>query len=329
MRRDEFENLYASCERRLFKCRERERKIQEDIERQNNQWKKEMEESGCKKIENYMFEHMRKLKDDISDDEEEEKDEQEEISAKKNAEDEMALNEAFSNAMDDLEDNGIEKLDSKNPRQSRRLKSKNPQYKSRSTAPEKSTLRESATTTLTETTVEILSNPELMTQLEILHSLTLITDPRVLHAIRDFNSANVHLDFNQQTSVEAQEQFNQAKPVEVQEEQFNQAKLDNIKKEGGQSQKRKGDDLKSVWSSINIKRRKTSTELSTTVGSPVKGKISTRDAPEENIKDLVPNKLSHIKLGDSILVKSSSSGKNQAQKVSSLVSTKYTLLILI
>ena len=177
-----------------------------------------------------------------------------------------------------------------------------------------------------------------MTQLEILHSLTLITDPSVLQAIRDFNSANVHLDFNQPTAIEAQEQFNKPKPVEAQEqfnkakpveleEQFNQAKLDNIKKEGGQSQKQKCDDFKSIWSSINIKRRKGSTGLSTTVGSPVKGKISTRDAPEENIKDLVPNKLSHIKLGDSILVKSSSSGKNQAQKVSSLVSTKYTLLL--
>ena len=62
-----------------------------------------MEESGRKKIENYMFENMRKLKDSISDNEDEEEDEQEEISAKTNAEDEMALNEAFSNAMDDFE----------------------------------------------------------------------------------------------------------------------------------------------------------------------------------------------------------------------------------
>ena len=328
MRTEEFQNLYSQREKRLLKRRARERKKQEDMEKKNNQLKREMEESGRKQIQNYMFEHMRKFKEDISDDEDEE-----EKSAKPNAEDEMLLNEVYSNAMDELENTPIEKFESKNPRQSKRLKSKNPQYKSKSAAPEMSTLRESATNTLTESAVEILSNPELITQLEILQDLNLITDPRVLQAIRDFNSSNVHLDFNQPTNVEAQEQFNQVKSVEVQEqfnqvksvevqEQFNPAKVENIKKEGGQSQKRKADNLKSVWTSINIKRRKPTAGLSTTVGSPVKGKISTRDAPEENIKDLVPNKMAHIKAGDVILVKSSSSsGKNQAQKVSQLVST--------
>ena len=325
MRIEEFQNLYASREKRLLKRRARERKIKEEMEKKKNQQKREMEESGRKKIQNYMFEHMRQFKENISDDEDLE---QEEKSAKPRDEDEILLNEAYSNAMDDLENDGNEKLDSKNPRQSKRLKSKNPQYKSKSAVPETSTLRESATSTLTERAVEILSNPELMTQLEILQELTLITNPAVLQAIRDFNSSNVHLDFNQPTTVEAQEQFSQVKPMEVQD-QFNQEKVDNIKKEGSQSQKRKGDDLKSVWSSINVKRRKPTTGLSTTVGSPVKGKISTRDAPEENIKDLVPNKMAHIKSGDSILVKSSSSVKNQAQKVSQLVSTKYTLLLLI
>ena len=327
MRKDEFQKLYARREKRLLKRRAREAKMKEDMEKINNQRKMEMEASGRKQIQNYMFDHMRKLNEDTSDDEDEDEEEdKQEKSGKPNAEDEMLLNQVYSHPMEELESTGIEKFESKNPRQSPRLKSKNPQYKSKSAAPETSTLGESAMSTLTESTVEILSNPQLITQLEILQDLTLITDPRVLQAIRDFNSSNVHLDFNQPTTVEGQEQFNQVKSVEVQE-QFNQEKVDNIKKEGGQSQKRKRDDLKTVWSSINVKKPKTSTVLSTTVGSPVKGKISTRDAPEENIKDLVPNKLDHIKTGDMILVKSSSSAKNQAQKVSSLVSKKYTLIV--
>ena len=325
MRKDEFQKLYAKREKKLLKRRARETKMQADMEKKKNQRKMEMEESGRKQIQNYMFEHMRKLNEDTSDDEDEEEDKQEK-SAKPNAEDEMLLNQVYSHPMEELENTGIEKFESKNPRQSKRLKSKNPQYKSKSAAPETSTLGESATGTLTESTVEILTNPQLMTQLEILQDLTLIFDPSVLQAIRDFNSSNVHLDFNQRTTFEAQEQLNQVKSVEVQE-QFNQEKVDNIKKEGGQSQKRKRDDLKTVWSSINVKKPKTSTVLSTTVGSPVKGKISTRDAPEENIKDLVPNKLDHIKSGDAHLVKSSSSVKNQAQKVSSLVSKKYKRIL--
>ena len=107
----------------------------------------------------------------------------------------------------------------------------------------------------------------------------------------------------------------------VDPEQPSQEKLIQVKREDGKGVKRKvekGDKFKSLWSSTGKKKKKRTTGgCAVTAGASPKGKISTCDASEERMKELIDTKISNIRGGDALLQKNVG---NQPQKFFSQVS---------
>ena len=281
-----------------------------------------------KKIEDYLLGNVIALARDVTDDESHDEDEDANVKDGNSKEKEITKEPNFpekflpDTLLDDEQEadasGPTQRIPQNSTRQPRRMQTRSTASKTAPNPLEKNTLSESA--------VEILTNPELLSQLEMfqnprggqIEDTMLLTDPRVLQALRDFNGIYVDPNAeNTQPLIVGQEQSSKEKPIQ-------------IKREDGKGVKRKvekGDDFKSLWTSTGKKKKKTSTGgCAVTAGASPKGKISTRDASEEKMKDLIDSKIANIRAGDVLLQKTSNVG-NQPQKVFSQVSDTNNICI--
>ena len=194
--------------------------------------------------------------------------------------------------------------------------------------------------------VQILSNPSLVSALEVFQGtrfgtqddMELLKNQRVLQALREFH---VTLDSDvtpppvHPTCASAPSSLPSVPsslpsvpstlPSAPTEEEFDEKVVENIKQERPKcAAKHKLTDYESfagVLKSIP-KRKKSSKESSVeqTYGSPNRGIISTRDSTKPGMKAMAKGKVEHMREGDVILKKSDVSSKKQNMAVFSQVS---------